>query len=224
MARYDLVIGNMNYSSWSMRGGLIMAASTVDWQPILIPMYEPDTATNIRRYSPSGKMPCLIDHQAGDLAIWDSLAIAEYMAENHPEAGLWPSDRAARAVARSVSAEMHSGFTGLRSQYPMNIRRRVTGIAPTDDTVKDINRIANLWRDCRQKYAGGGKFLFGKTPCIADWFYAPIVTRFITYGVALDDESRDYVAALVAHPIMARWLVNAQSEVWSIAHYDQLYT
>lgn len=220
MARYKLIIGNMNYSSWSMRAGLVVAACNADVEQIMFPMYQPDTESNFRRYSPTGKVPCLIDRQAGDLVIWDSLAIAEYMAENHPEANLWPRDPSARAVARSVSAEMHSGFTALRHQYTMNIRRREGGMSPTEGTAKDIARITELWRDCQKNYAKGGKFLFGDAPTIADWFYAPVVTRFITYQLDLDKAARDYMAAMVAHPIMARWLANAQAEPWTIPLYD----
>ncbi|MDI9348732.1 MAG: glutathione S-transferase family protein [Candidatus Symbiobacter sp.] len=230
MPRYELVIGNMNYSSWSMRAGLVMAASGEDCQQTAIQLRQPDTEAKIRHYSPSGKVPCLIDHQTKTpdgkpLAIWDSLAIAEYMAENHPEAHLWPRDASARAIARAVTAEMHSGFTALRTQCPMNIRRRVAGFVPTPDTAKDIARITQLWQNCQSEFAQseftqGGKFLFGPAPTIADWFYAPVVSRFVTYGIELDAAARDYVAAMVAHPIMARWLANAQAEAWSIPVYD----
>ncbi|MCX8507054.1 MAG: glutathione S-transferase family protein [Alphaproteobacteria bacterium] len=227
MARYELIIGNMNYSSWSMRGGLVLAASNADWQQTMIPLRQPDTETKIRHYSPTGKLPCLIDHTVknpsgnGGLAIWDSLAIAEYLAETHPNAALWPSDPAARAIARAVTAEMHSGFTALRSQFPMNIRRRVSGAVASPESLKEITRICQIWHHCRQEFAGKGKFLFGTAPTIADWFYAPIVTRFITYNIEMDDSARDYVANLVTHPVMARWLANATAETISIPYYDE---
>ena len=149
------------------------------------------------------------------------MAIAEYLAEQHPDAGLWPSDPSARAIARAVSAEMHSGFTALRSQFPMNIRRRVSGAVASPESLKEIARICQIWQHCRQEFAGKGKFLFGTAPTIADWFYAPIVTRFITYNIWMDDNARDYVANLVAHPVMARWLSNATAETISIPYYDE---
>jgi glutathione S-transferase len=210
----QLVIGNYNYSSWSMRGWLVARASREAFDTTLIPLQEADTAARIAQYSPSGKVPCLVD---GDVAIWDSLAIAEYFAERHP--ALWPADAKARAIARSVSAEMHSSFTALRTHMSMNIRKNYAGQGRTPEVLADIARIETIWQDCRARFGAGGSYLFGAWS-IADIMFAPVCTRFVTYDVALGDVAGAYQREVLAHPHVAEWLTAAAADKRSIAAYD----
>jgi len=174
-----LVIANKLYSSWSMRPWLLLKQGEIAFEEILIPLGQADTSERIRAHSPAGRMPVLID---GDLAIWDSLAILEYAAERWPQIGAWPEERAARALARSISAEMHSGFTALRSNCPMNLGRRYATRDRGEGVARDVARIQEIWRDARARFGAGGPFLFG-TFSAADAMYAPIVSRFETYGI-----------------------------------------
>ena len=176
---------------------------------------EPDTAARIKALSPSGRVPCLID---GDLHVWDSLAIFEALAERFP--GVWPADAAARARARSISAEMHSSFSALRQSMPMNIRKLYPGLGHTPDTDADIARIVELWSDCLQR--SGGPFLFGAF-CAADAMYAPVVMRFKTYAVELPKPCAAYVDAVCAHPAVAGWIAEAKADARAIPRYDSLY-
>lgn len=212
MADIKIVIGNKNYSSWSLRGWLAVRQSGLDFEEIVIPLDRPDTKEAIRRHSPSGRVPALID---GDLTIWDCLAIIEYLAEKCPEAGLWPADRTARAVARAASAEMHADFTALRQHLPMNIRSRFPGRDIPVAVQEQINRITASWRDCRAHFGGTGPFLFGEWSA-ADAMYAPVVTRFQTYGIDLDETAAAYCRAVRAHPAMADWTEAATDEPWII--------
>lgn len=161
-------------------------------------------------------MPLLRD---GNLKVWDSLAICEYLAERFPDRRLWPEAREARAVARSVSAEMHSGFTGLRSAMCMNIRRRYPDKGRTPDSLRDIQRVLAIWQDCRTRFGAGGDFLFGRFG-IADAMYAPVVLRFQTYAVALGGAAADYAAAILALPALKEWMAAAEAETESIAKFD----
>jgi glutathione S-transferase len=210
----QLVIGNYNYSSWSMRGWLAARASGEAFDTILIPLREADTPARIAQYSQSGRVPCLVD---GDVAIWDSLAIAEYLAERHP--ALWPADPEARAIARSVSAEMHSGFTGLRTHMSMNIRKNYAGHGRTPEVLADIARIETIWQDCRARFGDGGPYLFGAWS-IADMFYAPVCTRFVTYDVTLGEVARTYQREVLAHPHVQEWLAAARADERVIPAYD----
>ena len=219
MAEYTLVIGNRNYSSWSLRGWLAMRLAGVAFEEIVIPLDEPGTRAAIAAHSPSGWVPVL---RHGSTTIWDSLSIAEYLAETLPQAGLWPRDRAARAAARSVSAEMHSGFPALRNGMAMNIRARFAPRPIAADTEAEIGRITSLWAACRREFAADGPdegFLFGR-PTIADAMFAPVVTRFATYGVPLDDGARQYCARVTAMPAMQEWIAAAAREPWSLSKYD----
>jgi len=210
----QLIIGDYNYSSWSMRGWLAAKASGLPFETRLIPLREADTAAHIAQYSPSGRVPCLVD---GDLIIWDSLAIAEYLGEQTP--AMWPVDVKARAVARSVSAEMHSSFTALRTHMPMNIRKDYAGHGRTPEVLNDIARIEAVWLDCRQRFGAAGPFLFG-TWSIADIMYAPVCLRFITYGVELGEVAREYLHKVLVHPPVQEWLAAARAETHLIADYD----
>src|SRR5471032_707884 len=192
MADFTLVIGNKNYSSWSLRGWLMARVAGIELDEIMVPLDLPDTVASIKKHSPSGKVPVLV-HRG--LAIWESLSIAEYLNDLKPEAGLWPSSQAARAHARSVSAEMHAGFGELRSNMPMNIRSSYPGKGMTPAVRADIERITGLWRDCRKRFGGAVAkdegFLFGHFSA-ADAMYAPVVTRLRTYGVSLETDSDAY--------------------------------
>lgn len=203
-----LIIGSKNLSSWSLRGWLAMQLTGAEFEEILIPLGGLDTARRIREHSPSGKVPALkCEHGL----IWDSLAIAEYLAERFPEAHLWPRGEAARALARSVCAEMHSGFMALRSHMPMDIQRNQPLAEVPEAVESDIARIVELWALCRGRFGQDGPFLFGHAS-IADAFYAPIATRLRSYCVTLPIEAQNYVDAIYAWPAFRPWLDAAMVE------------
>lgn len=210
-----LHIGNKNYSSWSLRPWLLLRHAGIPFAEHLIPLFVPGYEAAIRAVSPSGKLPVL-DH--GDVRVWDSLAICEYVAELHPE--LWPADPVARAVARSVSAEMHAGFTALRSAFTCNIRRRSERRA-SPEVQADIDRIAALWTDCRTRFGQGGPFLFGAFS-VADAMYGPVCFRFQTYGVQLTGVAGDYLADMLASPAMRELAHDADLEPMAVAKYDDM--
>ncbi|QSQ20399.1 glutathione S-transferase family protein [Pyxidicoccus parkwayensis] len=210
-----LVVGTKNYSSWSLRPYLALAHTGQPFQEVVIQLGEPDSTEKILQHSPSARVP-LLKH--GELSIWDSLAICEYLAETFPEAHLWPEDKAARAVARSVTAEMHSGFMALRNHMSMNIRARKPGQGRAPGVAEDIARIQAIWKDCRSRFGQGGPFLFGKFS-IADAFYAPVVTRFVTYGVELDAVCAAYRDAVLALPSLQKWTEAGKLEK-PIAKYE----
>ena len=214
MSEPTLVIGNKNYSSWSLRPWLAMRVAGIPFAEHRIPLYGPGSKDQILVYSPAGKVPCLAD---GDLRVWDSLSICEYLAEKHP--GLWPQDPAARALARSVSAEMHSGFANLRAKMSMNIRKRYPGLGRTPESMADVARIVSLWSDCRARYGKGGRFLFGAFS-IADAMYAPVVLRFRTYEVELPADCRAYSDAVLALPAMQDWIAAAMAETESLPQFE----
>jgi glutathione S-transferase len=212
----ELIIGNKNYSSWSLRGYLALARAGLPFRETIIPLAEPDAPEQLKRRSPSARVPALRD---GELVIWDSLAIAEYAAELAPAAELWPADRGVRAVARSVCAEMHSGFAALRQHMPMNLRARKPGVGHTPEALADAALIQHRWRALRERHGAGGEFLFGAFS-IADCFYAPVVARFETYGVELDAVARRYGDAVRALPEFQRWLAAALEERWTMPQYE----
>jgi glutathione S-transferase len=209
MASLTLVIGNKNYSSWSLRPWLFMKHQGVAFEEILIPLDMPSTRENIDKYGPSGRVPVLLK---GELAIWDSLAICEYIAE--VSGGGWPKDPAARAIARSVSAEMHSGFANLRTLWPMNARARNRRTAMTAALEADIERIDEIWNDCRARFGASGPWLFGEY-CIADAMFAPVALRFNTYGASISQTARWYIASVLEDASMQEWLAAAKAETWS---------
>ncbi|MBN9513061.1 MAG: glutathione S-transferase family protein [Alphaproteobacteria bacterium] len=220
MADFTLVIGNKNYSSWSLRGWLMAKTAGIEFDEIVVPLDRPETLATIRKHSPSGRVPVLL-HRG--LAVWESLAIAEYLNDLKPEAGLWPPSAAARAHARAVSCEMHAGFMDLRNNMPMNIRASFPGKGMTPGVRADIERITGLWRDCRKRFAGAfpkdDGFLFG-TFGAADAMFAPVVTRFKTYSVTLDSDADAYCTAVLAHPAMKEWVDAASHEPWLIDAYE----
>ena len=216
MADFTIYIGNKNYSSWSLRAWLMVKAAGVPHEEVLIPLYEPQSRDEILRHSPSAKLPAL---RHGAVTVWDSLAIGEYLAECAPAARLWPADAAARAVARAVSAEMHSGFVVLRRQLPMNMRSSFPGRGLTPEAQADMNRIAALWRDCRKRFGAGGGFLFGNFT-IADAMFAPVVSRIRTYKVDVEDEARAYADSLWAHPPLQDWAAAARIEPMVVERFE----
>lgn len=214
-AGLKLVIGNKNYSSWSMRPWLVMTAFGIPFEEVRIALGQPDTSSRIVQHNAGGKVPVLI---AGDMTIWDSLAICEYLAEQFPDKGLWPRDVSARATARSICAEMHSGFSGLRSAMWMNIRASFPGKGRTPEAQADIARIGEIWEDCLRG-VGRHQFLFGEFS-IADAYFAPVVMRFRTYGVWLPPALQAYIDRVAAHPAVAQWMREAIEEPERMEKYD----
>ena len=209
MSALSLVIGNKNYSSWSLRPWLLLKQSGLEFEEIRVVLYAPDFAERVRAISPSGKVPAL---RHGALVVWDSLAICEYLNDAFPEIRAWPRGLEERAIARAVSAEMHSGFTALRNTLPMNIRASGRRVKPTPELERDIARVCEIWRDCRTRAGERGPFLFGDFS-IADAMYAPVATRFATYGVPLGPVEAAYVESLRRLPAMLEWAAAAATEV-----------
>lgn len=214
MAHYTLVIGNKAYSSWSLRPWLAMTHAGLAFDEVRIPLYENGHAAKIRAFSPAGKVPVLRD---GATTVWDSLAICEYLAERHADKCLWPADTAARAYGRSISAEMHSGFTALRTHLPMNLRRVFPGAPANAAVAADIARVAAIWEEGVQRF--GGPFLLGAFS-IADAMYAPVATRFRTYTVALPAVAQRYADLLLALPAMRAWTAAAAAETEVVAQFE----
>src|SRR6266702_7964419 len=214
-----LVIGNKNYSSWSMRPWLALRAKNIAFEEIFIPLYT-DKADKDRLLSVSraGKVPALID---GDITVWDSLSIIEYLAERFPEAGLWPEDRTARAHARSISAEMHSGFMALRNECGMNLHRPIRAVALSDDAKANVARIQAIWAACHQRYGKAGPFLFGAFSG-ADAMFEPVVHRFRTYAIPVQGDARHHVDAMNSLPAFAEWTRDGLAETLLIARLEAL--
>jgi glutathione S-transferase len=211
-----LVIGNKAYSSWSLRPWLAMRVAGLPFEEELVRLSEPTSRETLLSHSPAGRVPVL---KHGGQTVWDSLAILEYLAELAPDAGLWPADVEARALARSVSAEMHSGFQALRSHMPMNLRKSLPGKGRGRDVALDIERVLAIWTDCRTRYGALGPFLFGRFSA-ADVMYTPVATRFRTYAVELDDVSQAYVDAVLLRPAFVEWHEAALEEPWVIAEEE----
>ncbi len=202
-----LVIGNKNYSSWSMRPWLVLKAFGIPFEEIRILLGRPDTTALISEYSLAGKVPVLISK---DITVWDSLSICEFLADQYSSLPLWPQDVAARAHARSICAEMHSGFSALRFDMPMNIRAALPGKGRTMGAQADIGRICEIWEDCLARYGAHG-YLFGSFS-IADAYFAPVVMRFRTYEVSLAPALQAYVERVIQHPAVAQWIREAEAE------------
>lgn len=211
-----LIIGNKNYSSWSLRGWLPLKHLGIPFEEERIALFEGDYKARILAYSPGGKVPVLID---GATTVWESLAIGEYLAEKFPDREIWPSDPAQRARARSISAEMHAGFASLRSAMPMNIRSSYPGKGRSPEVDADIERVTAIWNECIR--SSGGPFLFGGFT-FADAMYAPVATRFITYAVELDARAKRYVDHLWNLPAMLEWRAAAVRETEILAE-DEPY-
>ena len=214
-----LVIGNKNYSSWSMRPWLALRANDIAFDEVFIPLYTGDAdKQRILGFTRSGKVPALID---GDITVWDSLAIIEYAAERFPESRLWPEDRASRAHARSISAEMHSGFVALRSECGMNLHRPVKAVTLSEAARADVARVQQIWIECRERHATSGPFLFGAFSG-ADAMFAPVVHRFRTYAIEVAPLARDYMNAMMALPAFQEWTRAGLAETIVIERFETI--
>jgi glutathione S-transferase len=214
-----LIIGNRAYSSWSMRGWLAVKHSGEEFDEFVVPLFDEewDKRREGDEFAPSlGKVPILWD---GDCVVWDSLAIVEFLADRHGKERYWPQDPTACGMARSMAAEMHSGFANLRRELPMNVRKTFP-FKPIDEAVrKEIERILQLWAQARARFGSGGPFLFGEW-CAADMMYAPVVTRFITYSIPMPPFAELYMKAVLSHPDVNEWIDKAQDEPWVIEQYE----
>jgi glutathione S-transferase len=212
-----LVVGNRNYSSWSMRPWIGLKAAGIAFDEEVISLYVDGSKEQILRHSPAGKVPILID---GDTHVWESLAILEYAADKFPAAGLWPSDIAARAHARAISTEMHAGFAALRNECGMVLWRPPAKKALSADAQANIARIVDIWTGARTRYGAGGPFLFGRFTA-ADAMYAPVVARFETYAIDVPPLVRSYMSAMIALPAWQEWRRAALRETWVIPKFEE---
>jgi len=206
----SLIVGNKNYSSWSMRPWIALKAAGIPFTEEVISLNAPDFKARVSKVSGTGKVPVLSD---GGIHVWESLAIIEYLAEKFPDAGLWPSDPAARAHARAVASEMHAGFVPLRRHLPMNMWRPVLRRELPDDVAANVRRIEHIWTDCRTRFGKGGPFLFGRFGG-ADAMYAPVVSRFHTYAVEVGPVAQDYMKTMMALPAWVEWRAAGVKEPW----------
>jgi len=213
-----LVIGNKAYSSWSLRPWILLAQFKIPFEEVVIPMDQPDTRATMLKYAPTGKCPSLQD---GKISVWESLAIVEYIAEAYPEKAIWPRGKAARAHARSLAAEMHAGFQGLRQACPANFRRPVRKLALTEAAEADVARIEAAWAHARKTFGKAGPFLFGRFSA-ADAMFAPVVNRLHIYDVPVSRRTRQYMAAVMALPAWKAWVADAEAEEWRIEKYDAI--
>jgi len=218
MAALKLAIGNKNYSSWSMRPWLALRANDIPFVETMIPLYtdNPADKEQILSFSRAGKVPVLVD---GDTTVWDSLAIIEYIAERYPEVKLWPDDAAARAHARSVCAEMHSGFVPLRSECGMNLHRPIRPVTLSADAKANVARIEEIWRECRARHSANGPFLFGRFGA-ADAMYAPVVHRFRSYAIDVAPDTKAYMETMMALPAFEEWTREGLAETLVIAKFE----
>jgi len=213
-----LIVANKAYSSWSMRPWILLAHLKIPFEEVVIPMGEPDTHKKMLKYAPTAKCPSLQD---GDIRIWESLSIIEYIAEKYPKKRVWPSPRAARAHARSLACEMHAGFTALRQHLPMNVRRPVSKRVLTAEVIADVARLEEAFAKARKIYGKGGPFLFGRFTA-ADAMFAPVVSRLYTYDVPVGRPTRAYMAAMMALPAWQAWINDAMAEPWQLERYERL--
>lgn len=214
-----LFIGNKTYSSWSLRGWLACKQSGMPFEEVVVPLYNDDWDKRREgdEYAPSaGKVPILWD---GDIVVWDSLAIVEHLNDKTGNSRFWPADEAARAMARSMAAEMHSGFAALRREHSMNIRRIFPPQPPSEAVQADIERLMEIWAQARSRFGGTGDFLFGQFGA-ADIMFAPVVTRLITYSLPAARFAHGYAQAVIAHPFMQDWIAGAQEEDWVIEKFE----
>lgn len=215
-----LVIANKLYSSWSLRPWMVLKTFDIPFEEIQIPLRLPDSRSRLLEYSPSGKVPVLIDE---DVTVWESLAIIDYLAETFPELPIWPRDRKARAHARSVSSEMHSGFQALRQACPMHLGARFATPPITEALRASIDRVEDIWSEARNRFGGGPPFLYGAFSA-ADAMFAPVVTRFDSYQIPVREATRVYMDAVLAHPAFVAWREAALAEPWRIPEYSTGHT
>ncbi|WP_294358321.1 glutathione S-transferase family protein [uncultured Sphingomonas sp.] len=215
-----LIIGNKAYSSWSLRGWLACKQSGLPFEEVVVPLYDEewDKRREGDEFAPSsGKVPILWD---GDAVVWDSLAIVEYLSDKVGRTRFWPEDEAARAMARSMAAEMHSSFAALRRKHSMNIRQIFPSKRPDDDVIADLSRIMELWAQARARFGSGGDFLFGEFGA-ADIMFAPVCTRIVTYSLPAPRFAAAYISAVLSHPFMQDWIAGAQAEDWVLEQFEQ---
>ncbi|MBS0253220.1 MAG: glutathione S-transferase family protein [Proteobacteria bacterium] len=215
-----LVIGNKLYSSWSLRPWMVLSHFAIPFEEEIIPLRTPDSRGRMLEFSPSGKVPTLID---GDVTVWESLAIIEYLAEKFPDLAIWPRNSNARAHARAVSNEMHSGFQALRQACPMHLGARFATPEITEPLQAAIDRVEDIWSEARNRFGGGQPFLYGAFSA-ADAMYAPVVTRFDSYQIPVREATRAYMDAVLAHPPFVAWRDAAHAEPWSIPDYAAGHT
>ncbi len=216
MTSLNLVIGNKNYSTWSLRPWLLMKAKKIPFTETLIPLAQSDTSEKIREKSPSGMVPVLIDDGH---VIWESLAIVEYLAEKFPDAGIWPKDVKARAHARSASCEMHAGFSELRSRCSMNLRKKHPARDRGEKLATEVRRLQEIFMEAKRDYGRSGPFLYGDF-CAADAMFAPVLTRFETYSIPVDQDTRNYMEAVFNMPEFIEWKTAGLEEVWINEKYE----
>ncbi|MDH3221830.1 MAG: glutathione S-transferase [Gammaproteobacteria bacterium] len=222
--QYKLFMGNQAYSSWSLRGWLLLKAFGFDFEYEVVPLFSPEWERFKAAHFPAATVPTLqVYDDSARFFVWDSLAIAEFLHEQDPGAGIWPDGLQARAAARTLCAEMHSSFFALRANMPMNVRREFRTVTPDGETRADIDRIEDLWAWVRSTGTGAGPYLFGERLCAADAFFAPVASRFRTYRVALRPESQGYVDALLEHPATLEFYAAGRRESWIIekVEFDQ---
>lgn len=213
-----LIVANKAYSSWSLRAWILLAHFKIPFEETVIPLDLPETRKLILKHSPTAKVPALVD---GPITVWESLAIIEYLAEIFPEKAIWPRGKAARALARSLSSEMHAGFQALRQHCPMNFVRPVRKLALNEAVEADVARIEAAWAHARKTYGKAGPFLFGRFSA-ADAMFAPVVNRFHIYDIPVSRGTRDYMAAMMALPAWKAWAADAEAEEWRIEKYDAI--
>lgn len=215
MSKATLTLASKNYGSWSLRGWLLCKMANLDFAEQHVSTDDPSTRAELLLLSPSFLVPCLT-HDG--LKVWDTLAIAEYLHELNPAAGILPADQTERAHCRSICGEMHSGFSNLRSALPMNIKAHFPGFKSWAGARADIERIGAIWRECLARYKG--PYLFGAKPCAADAMYAPVCSRFVTYDVAIDQPAKDYCRTIMAMPFMQEWIAGAKAEPDELEELD----
>lgn len=212
-----LIIANKLYSSWSMRPWLVMKAVGLDFQETVIPLKQPDTAERIKKYSPSGKVPVLID---GEVKVWESLAIISYLADRFADKPIWPDGMVARAYAKSIAMEMHGGFQALRMACPMNLGKRFKTPAMSEDLKANVARVEEIWRETRTRFGVGGPYLFGARFTAADAMFAPVATRLDSYSIPVTPHTRAYIDAIYEHPSFVAWRHAALKEPWVVEAYE----
>jgi glutathione S-transferase len=213
-----LVLANKAYSSWSLRPWILLKQFRIPFEEVVIPMERPETRAEMLEYAPTAKCPSLHD---GKIAVWESLAIIEYIAEIFPDKAIWPRGKAARALARSLANEMHAGFQALRQTCPTNFRRPVRAIPLSEAVRADIGRVEEAWAQARERFGKSGPFLFGRFSA-ADAMFAPVINRFQTYDAPVSKAARAYMEAIMGLPAWKEWIADAKAEPWRIEHYDAI--
>ncbi len=212
-----LAVGNKLYSSWSLRVGMLLRAFDIPFEEVVIAMYKDDTKEKMLAYGPTGKVPVIQD---GNITVWESLAIMEYIADRFPDKHIWPEDIAARTHARAASSEMHASFMGIRSSCPMNLTASFLPKDRGEAVTLDLKRLDELWAEARSKFGAGGDFLYGEF-CAADAMFMPVVTRIDTYQLDVNDSMKPYIKAMLNHPAFVAWKAEAFQEPWFLPHYEE---